>query len=93
MRGDGHDSAAAKATLSSRMITVSALSLHETSYLLRKTAEELVANTRKVLWPAVKKALTDPINQPRSTAMRKLLAQQAAVPVGCVNNDQISPWV
>ena len=37
---DGYDSAAAKATLSSRTITVSALSLHETSYFLRKASEE-----------------------------------------------------
>lgn len=37
---DGYDSAAAKATLNERQLTVSALSLHETSYVLRKTAEK-----------------------------------------------------
>ena len=34
---DGYDSACAKATLAGKRITVSALSLHETSYVLRKT--------------------------------------------------------
>lgn len=37
---DGHDSASAKATLDGRQLTVSALSLHETSALLRKQGEK-----------------------------------------------------
>jgi len=37
---DGYGSACAKATLNDRQITVSALSLHETSAVLRKTAEK-----------------------------------------------------
>ena len=36
---DGYDSACATATLAGKRITVSALSLHETSYILRKTGE------------------------------------------------------
>ena len=39
---DGYDSACANATLAGKRITVSALSLHETSYILRKTGEKTV---------------------------------------------------
>ena len=49
---DGYDSATAKATLSSRMITVSAMSLHETSYVLRKASEEASNNATRALFKA-----------------------------------------
>jgi len=49
---DGHNSAAAKATLSGRTITVSPLSLHETSYLLRTTAEEKSNDATRAIFKA-----------------------------------------
>ena len=49
---DGYDSASAKATLSSRTITVSPLSLHETSYFLRKGAEEKSNDATRALFRA-----------------------------------------
>ena len=48
----GYDSASAKATLSSRTITVSPLSLHETSYFLRKGAEEKSNDATRALFKA-----------------------------------------
>lgn len=47
---DGYDSANAKATLAGRMLTVSPLSLHETSYILRKTAEKDSNNATRDLF-------------------------------------------
>ena len=49
---DGYRSATAKATLSSRTITVSALSLHETSYLLRKASEKAANDATRALFKA-----------------------------------------
>ena len=49
---DGYDSASAKATLSSRTITVSALSLHETNRLLRRESEVEANNTTRALFKA-----------------------------------------
>ena len=49
---DGYDSASAKATLSSRTITVSPLSLHETSYFLRKGVEEKSNDATRALFKA-----------------------------------------
>ena len=47
---DGYDSACAKATLAGKRITVSALSLHETSHLLRKTAEEVSNDSTRAIF-------------------------------------------
>ena len=51
---DGYDSASAKATLAGKRITVSALSLHETSALLRKSSESAANDaTREMFRRAV----------------------------------------
>ena len=47
---DGYDSANAKATLEGRRLTVSALSLHETSNLLRKSRESASNNATRDLF-------------------------------------------
>ena len=47
---DGYDSACARATLSDRQLTVSALSLYETSYVLRKAAEKEINNSTRALF-------------------------------------------
>lgn len=47
---DGYDSACATATLAGKRITVSALSLHETSHLLRKTAEEVSNDSTRAIF-------------------------------------------
>lgn len=57
---DGYDSACARATVTvdggGKWLTVSALSLHETSYVLRKTAEKEINNSTRTLF---KKAISD----------------------------------
>ena len=47
---DGYDSACAKATLAGKRITVSPLSLHETSYILRKTGEKTVNDSTRAIF-------------------------------------------
>ena len=47
---DGYDSACATATFAGKRITVSALSLHETSHLLRKTAEEVSNDSTRAIF-------------------------------------------
>ena len=47
---DGYDSACAKATFAGKWITVSPLSLHETSYVLRKTGEKTVNDSTRAIF-------------------------------------------
>lgn len=47
---DGYDSACAKATFAGKRITVSPLSLHETSYVLRKTGEKTVNDSTRAIF-------------------------------------------
>ena len=47
---DGYDSACAKATLAGKRITVSALSLHETSRVLRKTGEKTSNDSTRAIF-------------------------------------------
>ena len=47
---DGYDSACATATLAGKRITVSALSLHETSYVLRTTGEKTANDSTRAIF-------------------------------------------
>lgn len=71
---DGYDSACAKATLAGKRITVSALSLHETSYVLRK-ADEKTANdsTRAIFRNAVTEMFGGEAKIPESVKKAMLL--------------------
>lgn len=71
---DGYDSACAKATLAGKRITVSALSLHETSYILRKTGEKTANDsTRAIFRNAVSEMFGGEANIPESVKKAMLL--------------------
>ena len=71
---DGYDSACAKATLAGKRITVSALSLHETSYILRKTGEKTVNDsTRAIFRDAVTEMFGGEAKIPESVKKAMLL--------------------
>ena len=71
---DGYDSACATATFAGKRITVSALSLHETSHLLRKTAEEVSNDsTRAIFRNAVSEMFGGEAKIPESVKKAMLL--------------------
>lgn len=71
---DGYDSACAKATFAGKRITVSALSLHETSYVLRKAGEKTANDsTRAIFRNAVTEMFGGEVNIPESVKKAMLL--------------------
>ena len=71
---DGYDSACATATLVGKRITVSPLSLHETSYILRKTGEKTVNDsTRAIFRDAVTEMFGGEAKIPESVKKAMLL--------------------
>lgn len=73
-RQDGYNSACARATFSGKKITVSALSLHETSYVLRKTGEKTVNDaTRAIFKNAVAEMFGGEANIPERVKKAMLL--------------------
>ncbi len=92
---DGYDSACARATLNGRQLTVSALSLYETSYVLRKTAEKEINNSTRTLFmnaiadmfggeakipPSVKKAMIlSDYGEGRPLTARRIIAVKNAI--------------
>ena len=93
--GDGYDSASAKATLNGRQLTVSAMSLYETSAVLRKKGEKAVNDSTRELFrnavidmfgglakipESVKKAMEmDDYGNGRPLTARRILCVKAAI--------------